>query len=175
MLSKWLILIIGVTISAWAIPGLTKTGAAQFNVTVTVASGCNVRTPDPTLSFGSFVPGTGGVIKAEASFNVTCTVGTPYAVSISGGQHMKDSGSGGLVRALSDGSHTLTYNLYTDSSRSQVWQPTCSEPPGGSGSDCRYGVGDGTTNPYTVYGKIVNDQDVPPGLYVDHVTITVSY
>jgi spore coat protein U-like protein len=71
---------------------------------------------------------------------------------------------------LSTGTDLMDYNLYRDTSRTQIW----GDGTGGtfmvSGAVARKG----TAN-YTVYGRIPAGQDISAGLYMETLTVTLTW
>jgi spore coat protein U-like protein len=71
---------------------------------------------------------------------------------------------------LATGTDLMDYNLYRDASRTQIW----GDGTGGtfmiSGTVARKG----TVN-YTVYGRIPAGQDISAGLYMETLTVTLTW
>jgi len=63
---------------------------------------------------------------------------------------------------------TLVYSLFQDAGRTTVWGETV-------GVNTTAGLGDGTLQSYTVYGRIVAQQGADVGAYVDVVTVTLEF
>jgi spore coat protein U-like protein len=59
----------------------------------------------------------------------------------------------------------VKYDVYSDASRTAAWTPTVGTT----------GVGDGTEQAQTLYGRIPVQTAVAAGDYKDTVTVTVSY
>jgi len=141
------------------------TTTSTFTVQAVINAACNVSAT--TLNFGSYDPTSGTALNGTSTVNVYCTSGTPYTTSLNVG-----TGGGSFVtRTIASGGNTLSFNLYRDSARSQVW---------GDGSGATFtvaGTGAGllTSSPLTVYGEITSGQDKPPGTYTSVITVTVTY
>jgi spore coat protein U-like protein len=141
------------------------TATGTFTVQATISAACLVSAT--TLNFGAYNPASGSALTGTSTISVNCTSGTPYTTAL-------NVGSGGgtfATRTLLSGSDTLNFNLYRDSSYSQIW---------GDGSASTYmvaGTGSGllTANTITVYGQIPISQDKPTGTYTSLITVTVSY
>ena len=131
-----------------------------------------------TLSVTSLDFGTAGTPDFDeygtATITVTALDGLVYSIAI-------DAGSNPTPRTMRHSSGAeLTYELFMDSSYSQVWGDDCA---GGtytsSGATCFAGaIGTGSPQTYTVYGVITYGSitTVPPaGTYTDSVTVTVVY
>lgn len=133
--------------------------------TVVVQPICQISTTP--MNFGVI---TGKVaVSGSASVNVTCTKGTPFAITLGGGQN-----PGSRWRRLTDGTHFLDYGLYVDSSASQEWGDPDWErtyPFGTTFKD----VGDGTPKQYPIYGRTFPAEAPHPGQYSDTVKVTVLY
>lgn len=125
-------------------------------------SSCSLTTTP--VSFGIYNvyattnPGSSGQIT------VTCNpANTPYTVALNGG-------SNGTISQrklkLVSGSDTLSYNLYTDATRSTLW---------GDGTTNGVTVASSNSTPLTVYGAITVLQDVSVGTYTDSVTVTATF
>jgi spore coat protein U-like protein len=145
-------------------PAVAATAIGSFNVTIVITSECKVQSTS-TVDFGSE-----GVIDANVdaagSIGVQCTKSTAYNVGLSAG-----TGAGATVAArkmTGPGSDTVTYSLYRDAGRSQVWGTTI-------GTDTVSGTGDGTSQSYPVYGRVQAQTTPAPGTYTDTITVTVTY
>ena len=141
------------------------TATNTFTVQAVINAACNVSATN--LNFGAYNPSSASALNGTSAVSVYCTGGTPYTASL-------NVGTGGgtfATRTLLNGSNTLNYNLYRDSSYSQIW---------GDGTSSTYtvtGTGSGllTANTITVYGQIPIAQDEPVGTYNSTITITISY
>ena len=152
-------------IGSGATPALAQTASSSLEVSATVTANCTVTTSP--IAFGAVntlstanVDGTGGV-------TVTCTNGTAWAAAAGAGTA---SGASVTDRRMSSGANLLSYNLFTDSSRSTIWGD-------GTGSTSTIGTtGTGTAQNFTIYGRIAAGQtSLPAGTYADTVTVTVTY
>ena len=141
------------------------TATADLTVSATVTNNCSISTA--ALAFGPYDP-----VVANAAANldgtgrvtIACTKGSTATVGLGTG-----SNASGSTRRLSDGSSNyLTYELYQDSGRATVWN-------GGSGVLAPAPAPSKTARDFTVYGRIVANQDVPAGAYSDTVVATVNF
>jgi len=141
------------------------TATGTFTVQAAIIAACNVSAS--TLNFGTYNPTSATALTGSSTLSIYCTSGSPYTASLNLG-----SGGGAFTgRTMLSGSDTLTFNLYRDSSYSQVWGD-------GTGSTFTVaGTGSGllTANTVTVYGQIPISQDKPVGTYTSTITVTVSY
>ena len=139
------------------------TATTTFNVTATVTSSCSVSATN--VAFGSVAPLSSTTYTAQGTISATCTNGTSYTLALS-------AGSGAYTaRTMSDGTDTLTYNLYTDTTYGTVWGD-------GTGATATVGplTGTGSAVSTTVYGQMVMPQSTAgPGSYSDTITVTLSY
>jgi spore coat protein U-like protein len=147
--------------------GVAEAGTAtgSFTVQAVINSACSVSAT--TLNFGAYDPVSATALTGSSTISVYCTGGSPYTTAL-------NVGSGGgtfATRTLLNGSQTLNFNLYRDSSYSQIWGD-------GTGSTFTVaGTGSGllTANTITVYGQIPVSQDKPVGTYASTITVTVNY
>lgn len=143
-----------------------------FNVTASVVASCNLAAITD-LAFGNYDPVNNTGTTGTTTLGVTCTSGTTYTIALNYG-----SNSGSKTdRFMSDGSsHTIGYNLYTDSAHTNVWYDNSTDPC--TASNCvDNATGTGSSQSYTVYGQIDATQATQPpvGSYSDTITVTVSY
>jgi len=140
---------------------------ASFTVSATVAKVCAITAE--TLAMGTW-SGTGD-LEGASTINVKCSTGTGYSVDLSAG-----ASSPSLTdRKLVSGTDLLSYNLYRNAARTQIW---------GDGADGTYvvgGTGTGMANannqPLPVYAKILEADllAAKPGAYSNTITATVTY
>lgn len=150
---------------ATAADAATATG--NFQVSATVVSACAVSAT--TLNFGSAIDPTAAALPLDASTTMTvvCTATTPYSVALNAGAN-----AGGVsnfsARAIKNGSQTLGYQLYLEAARSTVWGD-------GTASSVLPGVGIGSNQTLTIYGRLPSLTGAMPGTYTDTVTVTITY
>jgi spore coat protein U-like protein len=137
---------------------------ASLNVTLTINAGCIISAN--SLAF----PASGVIASAltgSSTLSVTCTNSTPYNVGLNEG-----TGSGATVAnrymTLISGSPTVGYSLYQDSGYSTVWGNT-------QGTNTVGGIGTGSAQTLTYYGKVPVQTTPVPGNYSDTITATVYY
>ena len=73
------------------------------------------------------------------------------------------------IRDRSKAGETVTYGLYKDNARSQVWGDAAT--PGSTVA----GTGSGAVQNLTVYGRVPAQTTPSAGLYTDTVVVTVTY
>lgn len=130
-----------------------------FQVNATVASACTIAATD--LNFTpSYI---GNLLDGQSAITVTCSNGTAYSLELDNG------GAGGNnpnQRRMTFNNNNLTYNLYKDNARTQVW--------GTSNQDRMNGLtGSSAAQVYPVFGRIPAGQTVPAGNYTDTVQVTL--
>ena len=147
-----------------ASPALAGTATGTFNVTATVLNNCAVTASD--LAFGNYSAGSPTAVTASTSVSVTCAPALNYTLSLDGGS----TTSVPAARAMTDGAnHNLVYGLYTTSAYTTVLGD-------GTGATATLpGVGTGSVQSISIYGKIPAAQFVNAGSYTDRVTVTVAY
>jgi spore coat protein U-like protein len=135
---------------------------APFNVTAFAAPSCNVTAG--TLDFG-IAGGLAGAIDGAGAMTVTCSAGTPFAIALNGGNA---AAVDPVQRKMSKGGEQITYGLYRDAARILPWGET-------AGVDTLSGVGDGSAQPLTVYGRAPAQATPSPGTYTDTIVVTLTY
>ncbi|HMN43321.1 MAG TPA: spore coat protein U domain-containing protein [Povalibacter sp.] len=138
-------------------------GHVNFTVMAKVASSCVVTAT--TLDFGTTGNLATTAVNATSTIRLDCPPGVSYNLALDAGR-----GSGATVAQrrmthVQDGTKSLTYRLYRDSSHTQLW---------GDGSAGTTTV-NGAPGTFTVHG-LLPQQSVPAtGEYQDTVTVTVTY
>lgn len=156
---KCAIALMGLAIPAGA---YAATATGTLNVSITITATCSVVSAGP-LSFGS-ASAIGANIDQSATVTVNCSSTTPYNVGLSVGT------GGGTVasRRMANGANFVTYTLYRDAARTQVWGDTV-------GTDTVSGTGNAANQAITIYGRVPSQTVPPPGSYTDAITVTVTY
>lgn len=145
--------------------GTSVSGTFGFSPTATVINSCQVSTSN--INFGS-ASSLGGVLHANGSVSVTCTMSDNYTITLGTG-----STSGATLtdrRMQGPGSNVAHYELYTSSAYSTIWGDGVS---GGTGNVT--GVGNATQQTHTVYGQVQAQTTPALGSYSDAVIVTVNY
>ncbi|MGY4289606.1 spore coat protein U-like protein [Bradyrhizobium sp. LM2.7] len=142
--------------------GLMESTNATFSVNASVASNCLVVAQN--INFGSTGVLTAN-IDATGQVAVTCTPNTSYTVSLNGGTTNSPPASRKMLKSA----ETVTYGLYKDAARSQVWGDAST--PGSTVP----GTGTGLAQNLPVYGRVPSQATPSPGLYSDTVVVTVTY
>lgn len=173
LFKKYSIIKIGVVTCSAAVftlaPAYAVTTTASFQVTANVITSCALTTP-ATLPFGNYSPSSGVALTASTTFNVVCTVGTPYSLGLDAGS---STGASVTARQMTSstataGSNLLAYGLFKELGRTTNWDNSVA----GTGYTAT-----GLVQPYTIYGAI------PPGQYgvaaatnyADTIVLTLTY
>lgn len=131
-----------------------------FNVTAAVEPTCIV-TAQP-INFGNHGVLTTAV-DATGAIALTCTTNLAYSVALNGGLGNRPPAS----RQMLLGGASITYGLYRDIGRTNVW--------GSAAGQIVTGTGTGALQTLTVYGRVPAQNTPAPGNYSDTVVVTVSY
>ncbi|WP_072392708.1 spore coat U domain-containing protein [Hyphomicrobium sp. CS1GBMeth3] len=142
---------------------LAATATGNFNAQIIIQGECIVAATN-TLDFG-----TTGVLSADidqtTTFEVQCTNSTPYSVGLDAGTGV---GASTLLRRMTGGSDTVDYQMFSDPSRTVNWGDNV-------GVDTVAGVGNGSPQALTIYGRVISQATPEPDTYIDTVTIEVTY
>ncbi len=141
-------------------PALAGTATGTVQVSLNVSSSCSV-TAQP-LDFGTTNSFAANIDSSSAT-TVKCTPLAPYTVFVSYGSNAGSTTQRKLLSTTSTA--TVNYDVYSDNTRSTAWTPTAGKT----------GVGDGTDQAMTLYGRIPVQTAVAAGDYKDTVTVTVNY
>ncbi len=154
-MKKSILFITALSLIVFAAGAMAATDTNQLDVQANVNNLCNIQSVTD-VDFVDYDP-TSGTPDDDGTGNVTfaCTKNTSYDLYITG------------ARTITDGSDTISYELYTDVGRSSLFP---SAIPGVQGPAL-------DNNPISqdIFGRIPAGQDVQAGLYVGQVTITVEY
>lgn len=148
----------GFTMRGWRPAGLGLLTALLTVVAAAPASAATCNVSPVSVLFGAYDALNPSSLDGVGSVAVNCDSEVAYTISLSAGSGTFDE------RKMNSGGGQLTYNLYTDSSRTQVWGD------GASGISAS-----GTDLNHPVYGRIPARQNVPAGAYADTVMVTVTY
>jgi spore coat protein U-like protein len=156
-LATALILVAG---QAYASTTITNT----FGVQLAIQAQCTIVSTQ-TLDFGS-----NGVINAnidnQADLHVQCTNTTPFNIGLDAGAN----GGTTTTRLMKGGptNETIQYQLFSDTNHGVNWGNTI-------GSDTVASAGNGSSQTFTVYGRVPPQTTPTPGSYSDTVTVSVTY
>lgn len=160
-LHRFGLMLLALTISG---PVVAQTATNTFNVTITIAADCRI-TSTQTLDFGSSGILT-AVINQTAALEVTCTTGTPYNVGLNAGSAV---GATTALRGMTSPiANIITYQMFRNAGRTLNWGNTAP-------IDTVAGIGTGSAQPFTVYGRVPAQSTPAAGVYTDTVTATVTF
>jgi spore coat protein U-like protein len=132
---------------------------------------CSCTVTATGVSFGTYNMLTAAPNDATGTVRVTCILLLDLAGSFTVDLSPGVSGSY-TARTLRNGANSLTYNLYTDAARTQLW----GNGTGGSNRVTQNFAGLLLVDrSYTVYGRIPALQNVRSGAYSDTIVVTVTY
>lgn len=141
------------------------TRTASFAVSATVVANCTISAAP--LAFGSYDPvvaNASAALDGSSTVTITCTRGSTSTVGLDAGTN-----ASGSVRRLSNGTQFLTYELYKEAARTNVWGGTGTglQNPGAAPSNA--------ARPLTVHGRVTPGQDVAVGAYTDTIVATITF
>ncbi len=167
-LMKWKLLLVAV--AGFAFSGDADAQATQnISVSATVPNFCIFDgTSETAMAFDL-----SGVATASADFAATttlrwrCSNGFNTSIELDGGTTTGNPDA----RAMTNGTDTLAYNLFTDNTYAQIW----GDDTGASARVSITGVGMGTVTDSVVYGRVLlaDGQAAEPGSYTDTVLVTI--
>jgi spore coat protein U-like protein len=139
---------------------------AVLPVSVSVSANCTLTSA--ILGFGNYDPiaaNKSSALNGVTNFQIGCTKGANVNITLGNGLY---SANGvGATRAMTDGNdHYLSYELYSDAGRGQIWN--VATPVQYVPSTSAYVI-------KTVYGRVMAGQNVAPGNYRDTVVITANF
>lgn len=147
-----------------------RTVSASTQLRLQVVASCQFfnqqEGPQAALHFGehaSLTTHVFGQTPTNTSIRLRCSPATTYRITINLGQHGGDI----LNRRMagSAGQSFINYQLFTNTTRTQVWDDVVGVT----------GQGTGTVQQYPVYGYIPPQQTPTAGLYSDQLVITVVW
>lgn len=147
-----------------------KTESATITVRANVIESCTVNSF--TLNFGNYDPVTTHRTQSLDAMTVItahCTTGTEAKITLSNGDHF-DGTNRRMMEAGSPPEY-LSYNIFTDSGRSMVWDNVVGVTEVSDSRIIPLGGGGGIP----AYGRILGGQNVRAGNYTDTVVATVNY
>jgi spore coat protein U-like protein len=150
---------------------LAGTTTGTLAVSATIANNCKFGTS--TMAFGAYDPvntNASTPLTATGSVGITCTSGDAVTLTANaGGNGTHASGAcatATCTRAMFDGgTHYLSYDLYTTSGNTTVW----------NGTNSVAATGTGAAQTVNVYGYIPAAVADPAGSYTDSVTMTATF
>ena len=135
------------------------------------AADCTVNVPSP-YHFGSY--DTLNDLDIAIDYTVTCSR-TTQGVEVVNVVVTFSPGSGTYAqRTMSNGSSTLTYNLYKDAARTQIRGDGTAGTVTGTARFVLNAPQSTQSASGTIYGRIFGGQNVTPGTYSTTIPITVT-
>ncbi|HTD32558.1 MAG TPA: spore coat protein U domain-containing protein [Candidatus Elarobacter sp.] len=149
------------------------TASGTASVSATVVNNCVFGTN--SVAFGNYDPLSANKtssLTANGTVNITCTQGDAYAIAADAGANGANAASG-FTRAMSyttgggsPATYYLSYELYTDSGLTTVW----------NGTHTLGGTGSGSAQAVTFYGAVGSGQNaLPAAAYSDTVNLSVTF
>jgi len=152
---------IGVCAAA-GIASAASAGSATANlgISASVAATCTISTS--AVAFGAY---SGAQVDASGTVTANCVIGTPWTIGLGTG-----TGTGATTsnRKMTSGANTLSYALFSDSTRTTNWGNAI-------GTDTVAGTGTGASQNQTVYGRIAAGTVPAAGSYSDTVVATINF
>ncbi|MDJ0813869.1 MAG: spore coat U domain-containing protein [Woeseiaceae bacterium] len=167
-LMKWKLLLVAVAGFAFA-DDANAQATQNISVSATVPNFCIFDgTSETAMAFDL-----SNVATAVSDFDATttlrwrCSNGFNTSIEIDGGTTTGNVDN----RAMSSGTDTLNYNLFTDNTYSQIW----GDDTGASARVAIAGTGMGNVTDSVVYGRVLlaDGQAAEPGAYTDTVVVTI--
>lgn len=145
----------------------TTASGPNASIQGTISNTCTVNS---TTSPGSQALTAGSApAQTSGSISVTCTSGAPYNVQMGIGSGTGATDGATPTRFLMNGANTLSYQIYRDAAKTQVFGDT-------SGTNTVAVTGNGSAQSTTFYVNIATPTlSNPAGTYSDTVAVTVAY
>jgi spore coat protein U-like protein len=140
--------------------------SANMQVSANVIRKCTIAAQP--MAFGNYDPvqaNYAAPLDAQTTLTVACTKGTAVNIAMDNGTNAQ----GNARRMTGGGANYLGYQVYKDSSRSEVW--------GETGNGSLHGGIAPSRDPrqFIVYGRVAGGQDVSEGAFQDTVLVTVQF
>jgi len=128
---------------------------------------CNVSSG--SIAFGVYNPASPSNRDTTGSVTITCDKNFTVTMSLGVGNGAGATYAGGRRMTRAGGSTTLTYNLYANAGRTQIFG-------NGTGGSVTLDVSGKKSQSQTIWARIPGTQPtVIPGSYADTVIATISY
>lgn len=159
-----------VLVAVATLSGTATAGTATSNLPVSaiVSANCTIDASGG-VAFGAYDPvvtNASTALTHTGTISTTCTNGSSATITLGQGANA-DTGSTAAVplRRMVSGTNYLSYQLYSDSSDTTVFD-------GSTGVGV---TGTGAAVSTSVYGSVAAGQNVPAGSYSDTVVATVAF
>lgn len=154
-MKKLIFLVMAGVLLLTGVNAMAATDTSSLGASATVAATCSISSVT-ALDFGAYDPTSGTADDDGAGdLSFSCTKGTAWDVYITG------------ARTMTDGTDTLTFEIYEEAGRTTVFQSVSGTNTGTAA--------DNNTITQNLYGRIPASQDVQVGSYSGSVTVTVEY
>jgi spore coat protein U-like protein len=151
-----------------ALPAQAASDTATFNVTITLQETCDVATSGASnIAFGSQGLLTANVDQTS-TLTVTCSEGTDYSIGLNAGLNAGTPADVDTRRMTDGNGNYVQYQLYQDAPGGTVWGNT-------NLTDTVDSIGTGSSQSFTVHGRVPPQATPPAGAYSDTITATVTY
>jgi spore coat protein U-like protein len=164
---KFLIVVLSFLVAVSSFAGTAATTNTN-NITASVAPKCTIGAF--SIAFGAYDPFAAAPLDQTGTISINCTKGTSGVVSLNLGAN-----ASGAVRRMQDtgaAGNFLTYEIYSDSGRTTVWNAVSTVTLGPSASK-------NTALTATAYGRVAAGQDAQAGAaglnYQDTIVATVTF
>jgi spore coat protein U-like protein len=146
------------------------TSTGNLDVSATIANNCVFGTS--TMAFGAYDPVVTNAttpLAVTGAVNLTCTKSD--AITLTAGAGLNGASASGTcavtacTRAMKSGTNFLSYDLYTSTAHTTVWNTSNNIPATATGS----------SQAVSVFGYIPAASLQPAGTYVDTVVVTATF
>jgi spore coat protein U-like protein len=148
---------------------------AFMAVAPATADAANCTVSATGVAFGTYIPTATGPTGSTGTVTVTCSATSEvvqYSIALDVGQN---SGGSFSNRRLQNGTSSLSYQIYTDATRTTVW----GDGTGGTSTvSDSYSCASCTnqSRSYTTYGRLPGQQfSASPGPHTDTITVIVTF
>lgn len=157
--------VVGVSVFSGA--ACAGTATSSMAVSATVANNCTIS--NGGVAFGAYDPIVANAttdLAVTGTITTTCTNGASVTVGLDQGAHPGTSSTPAapVRRMLAGTTNYLSYQLYSDSAHTTVWNATGPTV-----------TGTGAAVATTVYALATKGQNIPTGSYADTVVATVTF
>jgi len=141
--------------------GQTST-STTFGVSITIENSCTIVSASD-MDFGPVGTLTSQV-TSSSTIVLNCTTGAPYTITLDAG-----TGSGGTTstREMTNGSETVSYQLYSDNGLTQPWGLTASDDVSSTGT--------GLDQSFPVFGAVPIQPTPSANTYTDTIGVVVNF
>lgn len=135
--------------------------SANLNLSMTVNPECNVQVADIAETVNGYTANA----SADIGVSLICNRGTAYELEVDNGQNFGMNANHAGLRALSNGTDYMAYQLWADNTRTTPW---------GSGANAITGIATGEFEELETNVQFHVDL-APSGVYSDAPVVTVNW